>query len=87
MIATTAQQNEFKAAVKNITPDDADIILTIGQYAQRWNARIVTATTPEGETIVVIMGMNDHPFAAASSKVSEADAYVKLAKRIKEKQS
>jgi hypothetical protein len=87
MNATIAQQNEFKAAVQNLTLNDAAVVLTIGKYAQRWNARIVTATTPEGETIVVIMGYNDHPLAAASSKVSEADAYIKLANRINQKQA
>jgi len=60
-------------------------ILTIGQYAARKNARLVGATSAQGETILVIINEFDHAFAAASSKISVADAYEKLAERIKAK--
>lgn len=61
-------------------------IAAVTAYAERMNARVESATTESGETLIVVMH-DDHVFAAASSKVSRLDAYEKLAKRIKEKQS
>lgn len=61
-------------------------IIAVGNYANTLNARVVAATSKDGETIMVVMH-DDHVFAAASSKLSPADAYLKLAERIKEKKS
>lgn len=61
-------------------------ILAVSKYAVLMNARVVGATSKDGETIVAVLH-DDHVFAAASSKLSPADAYVKLAARIAEKKS
>jgi len=61
-------------------------ILAVNNYANTMSARIVAATSKDGETIIAVLH-GDHVFAAASSKLSPADAYLKLAERIKAKKS
>lgn len=68
-----------------INLDDADNI--VSRYAEKWGATLqVFSTAADDEHLAVVMH-DDHVFAAASSKVSQGDALIRLAGRIRAKQS
>lgn len=58
---------------------------TADKYAKRWGARIQMASTPANDEHIVAVLHDDHVFAAASSKISQADAIIRLAGRIRAK--
>lgn len=66
-----------------INLDDADNI--VSRYAKKWDARVQTASTPDESEHIAAVLHDDHVFAAASSKISPADAIIQLANRIKAK--
>lgn len=66
----------------HMTPEDRNIILS---YAEKWGARIQYASTHRNDEHIVAVLHDDHVFAAASSKSSQADAFRNLAGRIRAK--
>lgn len=66
-----------------ISLDDADNI--VSRYAKKWGARVQTASTLADDEHLAVVMHDDHVFAAASSKVSQSDALIRLAGRIRAK--
>lgn len=66
-----------------INLDDADNI--VSKYAKKWGARVQVVSTPADDEHLAVVLHDDHVFAAASSKISQADAIVRLACRIRAK--
>lgn len=63
--------------------DTADNI--VARYAKKWGARLVVASTPSDDEHLAVVMHDDHVFAAASSKISQQDAVIRLAGRIRTK--
>lgn len=59
---------------------------TVALYANMYDARVQIASTPSNDEHIIAVLHDDHVFAAASSKVSQMDALIRLADRIRSKQ-
>ena len=80
---TAYNRNEIDNIATGISLDTADNI--VSAYAKKWGARVTVASTPADDEHIAVVLHDDHVFAAASSKISQQDAIIRLAGRIRAK--